>query len=703
MKVLVVTRDLVGPVRNGGIGTACTSLVQMLKSEGHDVEILFALGTYSADGNFEYWKRYYTNKVGAKLIPMPMIGNIEAPPVQALSYMVYRWLMAHASDYDAIYSHEWRGLMFYPLLAKEQGLLPQDLRIIVGTHSPTMWVYDGNRQYPDGYDPLYTDYMERICVQLADEVVHPSQYIKDWIADWWGIKRGRVIQNMMPENAKEVVIPDGTPSSKVKQKCTKDSIDEIIFFGRFTTKKGVDVFCAALDQIEFDRPIAITFLGKDDMMQGIPASNYIRDKARLWSSNMRPNLLMDKDQTQAIKYLLAKENALIVVGSVFENLPYTVMEAIGLGKPIIVPENSGGTLELFRDPEKFTYERTPKGLAAKLLEAVEADKLPIPVLAVPQWEVKKQWLDLFEDIVTWKVRSTIEAQDMPTVSVCMAHYKRPDMIRVALESIKNQTYPRDLIQVVVTDDCSGPEYVEKLLKMQEEGLIDVLVKHQENKYLGAARNSAIEHATGKYVLIMDDDNVAKPREIEVLARAAEMSHADAVTVAMDKFTGALNPEYAEQKGLGLFLGGSVICGLTKNTYGDANGLYRREVLLENPYTEVMGVGFEDWELLATLAMKGYKVTHCPEPLFYYRLHPDNADSMLMSGNGYMDMCRMLRAYQSVISEANEELGKYLPMYVHGLQKAVFEANRDMYMMQQAWQQQMQQAQRGGGGPQILTP
>ena len=696
MKALIVTRDIVGPVRNGGIGTACTSLSEFLVEEGHDVSILYALNEYSADNNFAYWKRYYTNKLGIELISMPPIGNIEAPPVQAISYMIYRWLMSNGSKYDVIYAPEWRGLMFYPLLAKEQGLLSQDLKIIVGTHSPTMWVYDGNNQYPDGYDPLYTNYMEKICIELADEVVHPSQHMMDWIGKEWGIDRGVVIQNLMPYNTKDRVIANGKESLKASY---VTDLDEIIFFGRFTAKKGIDVFCNAIDLLDTNRGIQVTFLGKDDMIYGVPASNYIREKAKNWD-NVRLSFYMDKDQKEAVKYLKSRKSALLVMGSVFENLPYTVMESIGLGKIILVPATSGGTLELFKNPDLYTYERTPTGLAIKLAEMLAADKVRVPDMAVPQWRTKELWREILESVAAQPVRS-MEGMLQPKVSVCMAHYKRPDMLKVALESLNNQTYPRELIEIVVTDDCSPDGSYEILEQYKKDGLIDVLQQNEENMYLGATRNRSINASSGEYILIMDDDNAAKPKEIEVLVKAAMLSNADAVSVAMDKFSGALNPEYGEQKGIGLFLGGSALCGLTKNTFGDANGLYLASVLKDNPYTEVHGVGFEDWELLATLVIKGYKVTHCPEPLFYYRLHAENKDSMLMSGNGYADMTRMLRAYQSALSPVNEEIGKYLPLYIHGLQKAVFDASRDVYMMQKMLQQAATQGQQNA--PQILTP
>lgn len=678
MRALIVTRDLVGPVANGGIGTACTALTEFLASEKNDVDILFTLGEFSQDNNFEYWQRYY-KKVGANLIPVRMIDNLESPPIMSMSYNVYRWLKNNGDKYDVIYAPEWGGGMFYSMLAKAQGLILQNTQIVIGVHSPTSWVYEGNRTYLDGYEPMYATYMEKTCLELADEIVYPSHHMKEWVAKNFGIKRGVVIQNIMPSNAHEVVIPDGeSPEQQVVQ--YTNNTGEVCFFGRFTPKKGADVFAAAMGLVTL--PLNVTMMGAEDFTFGGDFSSAARQMSKTWDRKVL-SLLTDKDQKDAIKYLKARK-PLVVMGSVFENLPYSVMECIGLGLPILVPEHSGGTLELFLDPEPFTYKRNPEALAAKIEELMGEDTIPVPTLAEPQWRVKKQWRDIFKKVTAY-AGPVLLPDPTPDVSVCMAHYNRPDMLEVGLKSLRKQTYKGN-IEIVVCDDHSEEENFQQLEQFQKDGLIDVLLRNENNMYLGYTRNQALNHSSGELILIMDDDNVAKPEEIETLVRALLRTGSDAVTVSMDKFTGDLDPHYSQQLGIGIFLGGSEYCGLIKNVLGDANALYRRDSIMEFMYTEDYGIGFEDWELLVKMTLAGKKVTTCPEPLYYYRVHPDPKNSMLMSGPDYLNMKRMLRVYEEQIGG---ELGKYIPEYLHGLQKTIFGMN-----MQIRW---MQQRMQGGGG------
>ena len=63
---------------------------------------------------------------------------------------------------------------------------------------------------------------------------------------------------------------------------------------------------------------------------------------------------------------------------------------------------------------------------------------------------------------------------------------------------------RDDIQVIVVDDCSRTEEVECLKKLQHKNL--ELYLQTENHGAGYARNVGLEHATGKWVLVVDADD-----------------------------------------------------------------------------------------------------------------------------------------------------------------------------------------------------
>jgi GT2 family glycosyltransferase len=175
--------------------------------------------------------------------------------------------------------------------------------------------------------------------------------------------------------------------------------------------------------------------------------------------------------------------------------------------------------------------------------------------------------------------------------------------------------------VLVDDGSDAPAALAYLKSLEAEfNRKGWKIVRQANLYPGAARNTAVRHATGKYVLFMDDDNVAKPNEVETLVTAMQSSGADIVTCFLDVFQ-TPRPPRGPNAGTfrWTFLGGCAVLGATQNSFGDTNCLVKRDVFNAlGGFTEDFGVGFEDWEFLANAVLKGYHLTVVPEALVWYR-------------------------------------------------------------------------------------
>ncbi|PSH03999.1 MAG: hypothetical protein CXZ00_09310 [Acidobacteria bacterium] len=89
---------------------------------------------------------------------------------------------------------------------------------------------------------------------------------------------------------------------------------------------------------------------------------------------------------------------------------------------------------------------------------------------------------------------------LPLVSVLFVTYKRIELLRDTLHSFLNNTaYPN--LELVVTDDGSGPEIQEQIRKLP----FQVFVLSKENRGLGANINAGLRACSGKYVLLLQDD------------------------------------------------------------------------------------------------------------------------------------------------------------------------------------------------------
>ena len=210
----------------------------------------------------------------------------------------------------------------------------------------------------------------------------------------------------------------------------------------------------------------------------------------------------------------------------------------------------------------------------------------------------------------------------PLVSVCMATHNRSEYLEQAMESLRRQTYC-DYEVVLVDDGSDNDDAIAAIDRLRPEferrGWTLLRAPHA---FPGAARNTAAAAAKGRYLLFMDDDNLALPGELETLVRAAEASESDVVTCAHEGFTdqgGAANAAARTYRWLPI--GAALPLGLFVNCIGDTNMLVRREVFFAaGGFDEEPAAGlFEDWTFLWKAAVRGSRIEVVPEVLYLYRV------------------------------------------------------------------------------------
>lgn len=113
------------------------------------------------------------------------------------------------------------------------------------------------------------------------------------------------------------------------------------------------------------------------------------------------------------------------------------------------------------------------------------------------------------------------------VSVVVPYYEAEAALRLTLAALSEQTYPRELIEVIVVDDGSDPP----LAVPSGFDELDLRVIHQEDRGFGLARarNTGAKAATGDILVFLDCDMVPERQQIEAHARWHHVA-ADAVTL-----------------------------------------------------------------------------------------------------------------------------------------------------------------------------
>ena len=99
---------------------------------------------------------------------------------------------------------------------------------------------------------------------------------------------------------------------------------------------------------------------------------------------------------------------------------------------------------------------------------------------------------------------------MPQVSVIMPSYNKEKYIGEAIESIIRQTFSD--WELIIIDDCSTDHSVEVIRSYQDDR-----IRFYENSFnIGIAeiRNRGIALATGKYIALLDADDISLPERLE---------------------------------------------------------------------------------------------------------------------------------------------------------------------------------------------
>lgn len=117
---------------------------------------------------------------------------------------------------------------------------------------------------------------------------------------------------------------------------------------------------------------------------------------------------------------------------------------------------------------------------------------------------------------------------LPSVSVVIPTYRRPDLLRRSLEALLGQEYPPESLEVIVVED-DGPSSAERVVDELRDAGARVPIRYEwvPPSGPGAARNLGWQRARGELIAFTDDDTVPDPRWIREGVRAV-LAGADAV-------------------------------------------------------------------------------------------------------------------------------------------------------------------------------
>ena len=412
--VCIVTSELVGPFKNGGIGTAMTGLAETLAGHGLAVTVLYTGGVWAPDVGLSRWKAHFARR-GITFVPIDFAAFADiAGPLRdrgfGVPWFVYRFLREHR--FDVVHFNDCCGEGSLCLAAKRLGIGFHDSLLTVALHSPSRWVLALNHMPPSNVVLSAFDHAERVSVACTDVLWSPSRYMLDWAAaQGFELPAQTFVQPYAIPGA-ATAPSDAAPASA--------PLREIVFFGRLEERKGLRVFCAAVDRLReaiAARGITVTFLGKPEHCDGVPSLDYIARRGAAWTFPVRT--ITDLGQPEALRHLSAA-GTLAVIASPIDNSPCTLYEALDRGIPFLAAR-TGGIPELIAaaDQDRVLFDPTPDGLSVALSAAM-ANGARTARPAIAQQDTRRTWTAMHD---RWRafLPATPDAVALSSVAVIIDH------------------------------------------------------------------------------------------------------------------------------------------------------------------------------------------------------------------------------------------------------------------------------------------
>jgi|GEM_PF-951990 len=513
-------------------------------------------------------------------------------------------------------------------------------------------------------------FIERYSAEQSDFIVATSQFIVDYarnVTDW-----------SLPAETHVL----GTPFVSTQVAPTVEAaprFKHLLYFGQTTAEFGLDhlihglgtlhrLYPAVTSQIE-----SVILLGNENQYQPRARHTLIR-LSYAYAFDLQTRFSFDEQ----MEFLRAHAgDSLVIVPPSPSNTPYTLLDAASItGLNLIYPA-SGGMPEMFEGDARQSYAADSVMMAQKIAAAWTTPPRTAADLPYIDFDtINTRWLDFHAQVsrhhehtmaLALPVLTQITAN--PAVDICVPYFNQPKYLPQMLQSLELQTVTN--FQVIIIDDGStDPEarrvFDDMRAKYSPRGWI---FERQANAYPGAARNHAARLGNAEYIIFLDSDDVAPDYFVARLLEAIRTSGDDSVIASTYRFLGEDYPIGDDGKinvppnMLYMPVGNDLVGSQMNDLYGGPTMIIRRNVFNAlGGYTEIKGIGYEDYELHVRTGLAGYKVDALPDTLHWYRQLDGGVST---TTNQYRNHTRVTRYYD----DRYDPLGLYhLATATHSVMK-----------------------------------
>jgi glycosyltransferase involved in cell wall biosynthesis len=620
------------PPTPGGIATYLGHATRLLSRAGHQVTI-FAPGDTPRDERLPDGTHLITIVPHTSTTVPALYRTLSHWP--ALSYefaeAVIDYLKRGSDRPDVIEVQEFGALGYFLLQRRLVEDTPlRDIPILVHLHSPHAENLRVNHAARYRFPDYWVGQMERFCLNAADALLSPSHYLKD-----------RLLAQGYTNQPIDVIPYPGCDPSIVGDSISEPTPGDLVYLGRLETRKGVLPLvkaCATLWQAGI--AFRLTLIGDDTAStdHSPTISSIIREKYRRFIEDGRLVLTGALPHEEALARL--RSAWAVLVPSLYENYPYTCLEAMQAGK-VVIASTAGGQAEMIGQ-EGYLFDWTAPGSCERTLQSVlhltAEENLALGQRAQQRIHSLTSYAVVLPQRIAHYQRTIEQAQarrqnrlfpsvnlDLPTVtrpepapaassnllSVVIPFYNLGKYVAATVQSVLASTHQP--LEVIIVDDGSTAEDSRAVLaQLAARNISNLRIIHSHNQGLALTRNLGAQQARGYYLAFVDADDLVEPEFFERAIRVLQAYDNVGLVYSWvqyfegnDEWWPAWNTEFP------YLLGHNMLTPLAVT--------YRAVFLQHAQNRPEMIYGYEDWDSWIRLAAAGYLGVSLPQRLVKYRV------------------------------------------------------------------------------------
>jgi succinoglycan biosynthesis protein ExoM len=221
---------------------------------------------------------------------------------------------------------------------------------------------------------------------------------------------------------------------------------------------------------------------------------------------------------------------------------------------------------------------------------------------------------------------------LPHISICICTCNRPKLLDRLIRDIARQDAAGAFtFSVVVTDNDSAQSAKSVAEACLRDTHLKIVYSVQPERNIALARNTAVSHATGDFIVFIDDDEFPVEHWLLNLFRTCESLQVAGVL-------GPVKPHFEEGTPAWVIKGGFYHRAVHPTGFvlpwqgcRTGNVLFRRNILdpNEEPFRREFGTGGEDQDFFRRMIEKGNTFAWCEEAVAYEVVPPSRWDRKVM--------------------------------------------------------------------------